>query len=77
MYIALQTQVDSVSGGQSGETPVATTILGLNTISALCFSGVFIVLKVNHEKSQIKWHSGLMAISFISFLTSAIILVAL
>lgn len=76
MYIALQTHVDStVEQGQ--ETPVATTILGLNTVTALCFSGVFTVLKLNHQNSQIKWHSGLMAISFVSFLSSAIILVAL
>lgn len=56
---------------------IATPILGLNLIAAVCLSGVFVILKINHQSSQIKWHSGLFMISFISFLTSAIILVAL
>ena len=56
---------------------IAPSVLGLNSIAALCFSGVLIILKVNNERNQIKWHSGIFMISFISSLTSAIILTAL
>jgi len=79
MYIALSGAIEDHSGSalRAKDTPIATTILSLNSIASICFSGVFVILKVNHQQSQIKWHSGLMVISFISFLTSAIILVAL
>ena len=83
MYIALYGSIENNSEEQGiklsedGAGPVATSILGLNIVAALCFSGVFIVLKVNHSTSQIKYHSGIFMISFISFLTSSIILIAL
>jgi|ERR1719469_239803 len=85
MYIALSGSIER-QANQSTTLPqqvdpdsasIAPSVLGLNSMAALCFSGVFIILKVNNERNQIKWHSGIFMISFISFLTSAIILIAL
>ena len=57
MYIALSGSIEShsesssvaVEAPQSG--PIATSILGLNAVAAICLSGVFIILKVNHKNS--------------------------
>ena len=69
MYIALSHSKhlsdDSPGAVSTDSGTIATSVLGLNAIAALCFSGVFIILKVNHQRSQIKWHSGIMLISFI------------
>ena len=55
MYIALSSGShddsagDLVAEGSSGGSGhVATPILGLNTIAAVCLSGLFIILKINH-----------------------------
>ena len=61
----------------SRSASIAKLVIGLNCVAAVCFSGVCIVLKVNHEHNQIKWHNGIFMICFISSLTSAIILIAL
>ena len=78
MYIALSGSITSHTEGEAAEsTTIANSILGLNGVAAICLSGVFIILKVNHKNNQIKYHSGIFMITFISFLTSAIILTAL
>ena len=61
----------------SRSASIAKLVIGLNCVAAVCFSGVCIVLKVNHDFNEIKWHNGIFMICFISSLTSAIILIAL
>ena len=68
-----QTTLDS----NNHNSAIATHVLGLNSITAICFSGVLIILKINHHSHQIKWYSGIFMVCFIAFLTSTIILIAL
>jgi len=55
----------------------ATSILSLNSLGALFFSSVLIILKVNNQVNGINWHSGLAWTTFTTGITSSIVIGAL
>ena len=52
-------------------------MVGYNTVSALCFAGTALILKINHFRNGINWHSDTSMISLFSALTSLIVVAAL
>eukprot|EP00353_Schmidingerella_taraikaensis_P001803 CAMPEP_0185597934 /NCGR_PEP_ID=MMETSP0434-20130131/81679_1 /TAXON_ID=626734 ORGANISM="Favella taraikaensis, Strain Fe Narragansett Bay" /NCGR_SAMPLE_ID=MMETSP0434 /ASSEMBLY_ACC=CAM_ASM_000379 /LENGTH=56 /DNA_ID=CAMNT_0028226785 /DNA_START=1028 /DNA_END=1198 /DNA_ORIENTATION=- len=56
MYIALSGSIQKEAGDASKvaepvKSSIAPSVLGLNTIAAMCLSGVIVILKVNNEQS--------------------------
>ena len=54
MYIALSSNITGEGEAKKDDlenNQIATPILGLNCIAAVCLSGVFVILKINHQNS--------------------------
>ena len=48
-------------------------MIGCNFLTALAFSGVLVVLKVNHAVNRVNWHSGMAWASFIGCMSALIV----
>ena len=70
-------QLESPEDGEVLKKYQALVILGYNCLTALAFSGVLVILKVNNAVNRINWHSGIAWTSFIAFVSSLILVGAL
>ena len=78
MYLALAGITTADTGNVNYQDKIeALSILGYNTLAALLFSAVLIILKVNNLANGINWHSGMAWMTFTTGITSAIIIGAL
>ena len=74
MYLALAgITVEDSAEGSSNKKYQALVIIGWNCLTALAFSGILVVLKVNHAVNRINWHSGMAWASFIGFISALIV----
>ena len=78
MYLALAgITTNDTAESHTQKKYQALVILGYNGLTALAFSGVLVILKVNNAVNKINWHSGIAWSTFIAFASSLIIVSAL
>ena len=78
MYLALAgITTNGTAEANAQKKYQALVILGYNCLTALAFSGVLVILKVNNAVNRINWHSGIAWTSFIAFVSSLILVGAL
>ena len=78
MYLALAGITTADTGDVNYQDKMeAVSILGYNSLTALLFSGVLIILKVNNHVNGINWHSGMAWTTFTTAITSSIVIAAL